>query len=151
MQRNVPSLAAFTFRTPFSKRSFQMLKSSLSAAALSLVCLTAAAAPAAAWETLGSRSVGFIADKDVISARGDGKFRQIRLCVARNDIEMRDLDVKFGNGGNQDVTVRSRIKAGSCTRAIDLKGERRNISTVSMAYASRPNFKGQAVVTLYGR
>lgn len=128
-----------------------MFQTKLATAFIALACLTAAAAPAAAWENLGSRSVGFISDKDVISARGEGKFRQIRLCVSRNDIEMRDLDVTFGNGGNQDVTVRSIIKAGSCTRAIDLKGERRNIRTVSMVYASRPNFKGEATVTLFGR
>jgi hypothetical protein len=128
-----------------------MIKRTALAAALCFAGFSAAAAPAFAWENLGSRSVGFGVDRDSISARGEGKFRQIRLCVARNDIQMRDLDVVFGNGGNQDVSVRSVIRQGSCTRAIDLKGEKRNIRSVNMVYASRPSFKGEAVVTLYGR
>jgi len=127
-----------------------MMTARLIAATAALFCVSAAA-PAFAWEKLGSRSVGFVADTDTISGRGEGKFKQIRLCVAKNAIQMRDLDVKFGNGGNQDVQVRANFRPGSCTRAIDLKGEKRNIQSVTMKYASRPNFKGQAEVTLYAR
>jgi len=126
-----------------------MMTPRLIAATAALLCVSAA--PAFAWEKLGTRSVGFIADTDTISGRGQGKFKQIRLCVSKNEIEMRDLDVKFGNGGNQDVQVRSNFKPGTCTRAIDLNGERRNIQSVTMKYASRPSFKGQAEITLYAR
>lgn len=112
--------------------------------------LAAGSAPAQAWEYLGSRTVGFAVDRDAISARGEGAFRRIRLCVEGNAIEMFDLDVVFGNGGRQDVQVRDIIRPGTCTRAIDLRGRARNIRRVVMVYRSIPNFRGQAVVNLYG-
>jgi hypothetical protein len=37
--------------------------------------------------------------------------------------------VRFANGGHQDVSVRERINPGQCTRAIDLNGDDRNITS----------------------
>jgi hypothetical protein len=45
-----------------------------------------------------------------------------------------DVDVRFRNGGRQDVSVRQRINPGQCTRAIDLRGDDRDIATISMLY-----------------
>jgi hypothetical protein len=121
-----------------------------------LSCVLAAAtlfAPVAhAAELLGCRSVGFINDRDTIGVgRADGRFRAIQLRVTGNDINMRDLKVVYGNGSVDDLAVRSDIRAGGETRWIDLKGERRAIRAINMTYASRPNFRGQANVCVYGR
>jgi hypothetical protein len=48
---------------------------------------------------------------------------------------MRDFDVRFENGRHQDVRVRQRIAAGTCTRNIDLAGNRRDIETVRLIYS----------------
>lgn len=98
---------------------------------------TMLAAPAAAqgggWVTIGTKRVGSGYDRDTINVMGNDRFRQIKLCTDR-PIRMMDLNVVFANGGRQDVNVRSHFKAGSCTRAIDLKGERRNIAQIEMTY-----------------
>ena len=59
---------------------------------------------------------------------------RIKLCVYRNPVHFLDVDVRFANGGHQDVSIRRRINPGQCTRDIDLAGDDRNIASVSMLY-----------------
>ena len=112
-------------------------------------------APAAAqarWEQLGCQKVGFTTDKDVVRVgRGEGRFNAIRLRVAGNKVHMMDLKVVYANGAPDDIQVRSEIKAGGQTRAIDLKGGDRFIKRVELVYKSKLNFKGQATIELWGR
>lgn len=121
-------------------------------AAAMVASMAATASTAQAAELLGCRSVGFINDRDVIPVgRRDGRFRAIKLRVSGNDIELRDLDVVYGNGANDDLQVRSLIRAGGETRWIDLRGGNRFIRQINLTYASRPNFRGQAEVCAFGR
>ena len=98
--------------------------------------LALAAVPAAAqgsWRTIGFKTVSG-RDSDSIQLRGDRRDRQIRLCAFEAPIRMRDLDVRFENGSKQDVQVRNRINPGTCTRNIDLAGDRRNIRSIHLNY-----------------
>jgi hypothetical protein len=104
------------------------------------------------WALLGTQKVGFHVDRDVVRAgRQDGRFRAIKLRVRGNDIEMLDLKVVYGNGDVQDFPVRQFIRQGGETRAIDLKGNTRFIREVQLVYKSRPSFKGQATVEVWGQ
>lgn len=111
-----------------------------------------AARPAPAWVLLGTRTVNFRIDRDVIRVgRAKGRFRRIRLVVRQNAVNFLDLKVVFGNGQIQDVRIRRVIPAGGRTRVIDLAGGRRFIRAVRMVYRSNPNFRGRAVVQVWGR
>lgn len=104
------------------------------------------------WELLGTQKVGFLTDKDVIKVgRKDGDFSKIKIAVKGNDVEFKDVDVVYGNGEKDDIKIRNRIKAGGETRAIDLKGGDRFIKRVEFVYKSKPSFKGQATVELWGK
>jgi hypothetical protein len=59
---------------------------------------------------------------------------------------MDDLKVIYANGEPDDIPVRSEIRAGGQTRALDLRGECRAIKEIEMKYHSQANFKGQATV-----
>ena len=72
------------------------------------------------------------------------------LCVYNQPVRMYDLDVRFHNGGVQDVSVRNVIGAGQCTRAIDLNGQRRDIQSVSLAYRALGFGRG-ALVRVFAR
>ncbi len=136
-----------------------MLKTSLIAALAGVMTLTMAVGDAEArkggkrnWELLGTSKVGFLADKDVIQVgRKDGDFSKIKLRVKGNDVEFMDVNVVYGNGAKDDIRVRNRIRAGGETRAIDLKGGDRFIKRVEFVYKSKPSFKGQATVELWGK
>lgn len=111
-------------------------------------------APAAPvhWQTLGERIVGLGADRDVIPVTAaEGRFKSIKLFVDRSGIEILDLKVHFGNGGVEDVSVRSFIPAGGETRVIDLKGEARVIQKIELWYRTRGAQRGRALVRVLGK
>lgn len=126
------------------------LKSTITAALLSLCMVSPAlAAPPSgpysdssrgfhrsAWELIGTREVSFRTERDFIPVRGYDRHRQIMICVYRQPVRVFDLDVRFSNGGHQDVNIRHVIGEGQCTRAIDLHGRHRDIRAIAMTYKS---------------
>lgn len=109
------------------------LKASFVAVVLALAAC-ATPEPASAWTQIGVRDVRDRTERDTIVVEGPRQFERIRLCVYRRPVHFLDVDVRFANGGHQDVSVRQRINPGECTRAIDLNGDDRNIAAVSMLY-----------------
>lgn len=103
------------------------------------------------WTQLGARQVAHQGDRDVIAARGRDRYQAIRICVSRRAVAFHDVDVHFRNGGSQDVRVRRLIKPGTCTRAIDLKGKKRDISRVVLRYKTAQNRGPQGVVSVLAR
>ena len=92
----------------------------------------AAVAPAPAqqwrWNERGWRTIGYARvdgrDSDTIYAPGVSRQREIRLCALNAPLRLRDFDVRFANGGRQDIN----------TRAVDLRGNRRDIQSVRLRY-----------------
>lgn len=112
----------------------------------------AAAGPAEKWTKLGQRQVGFGVDRDVIPVGiAEGLFKRIRLEVEGNEIELRSLTVRFGNGEKEELTVREKIRDGGQTRAIDLPGALRVIKEIELVYSTegRPR-DGRATVKAFG-
>lgn len=104
------------------------------AAAATLV----AAAPADAqrynnWRTIAFEQVNG-RDNDSIRVPGTARYRQMRVCVFGGPIEMRDVDVRFRNGGHQDIGTRHLMKAGTCTRNLDLRGAARDVTEIRLKY-----------------
>lgn len=99
-----------------------------------LALAACAATPAVAWDMIGAREVRDRTERDTFVLPGARRFDRIKLCVYRNPVHFHDLDIRFRNGGHQDVSIRRRINPGECTRDIDLAGDDRNITAVSMVY-----------------
>jgi hypothetical protein len=124
------------------------LKALVLGAALALAATTG---PAFAWDQIGVRDVRDRTDRDTIHLNGHRQFDRIKLCVARNPVHFLDLDVRFENGGHQDVAVRYRVNPGQCTRAIDLTGDDRDIAYITMLYEETSWRRGaHATVRVYG-
>jgi hypothetical protein len=116
-----------------------------------LVALSTAfgASPAFAWDQVAERVVTDRLDVDVIFLPGARKFSRVKVCVADNPVHFYDFDIFFRNGGHQDVSVRSRINPGECTRNIDLKGGMRNIDRIKFKYEETSWFIGRATVRVF--
>ena len=117
------------------------MKRTMIIAATAAVATIAASAPAEAqrWHGNSWRTVGYTQvngrDADTIRLPGTARYRQMRVCVFNGPIQLRDLDVRYRNGGRQDVGVRQFMRAGSCTRNVDLAGNRRDVTAVRIKYA----------------
>jgi hypothetical protein len=105
----------------------------------------------AKWELVGQRTVSQRLERDTIPVVGRDRHQQIMLCVYNTPVRLQDFDVRFANGGKQDVAVRNVIGAGQCTRAIDLKGQKRDIKSITLAYKAMGFFKRGALVKIFAR
>lgn len=103
------------------------------------------------WKLLGSQQVGFGVDKDIIRVGGgEGSFKELVLVVHKNDIYLHKMTVVFGNGERQEMRIEDTLRDGERTRGLDLQGRARVIRHIELIYKSRPSFKGQAIVEVYG-
>lgn len=99
----------------------------------------------------GAKYVGFGIDRDVIRVgRQLGKFRKLRLRVLDNDIYLNKLTVIYYNGRSQDIAVDTKIERNKKTQWFDLSGNERFIDSVELSYRSKPGFRGQARVEVFG-
>ncbi len=113
--------------------------------------LNPAAAWAAKWVLLGTRSVRLSNDLDIMPVTFlAGSFTHLQLRVHGNAITMNELRVRFSNGEWATLPVRTHIRDGGQTRAIPLPGLRRFISVIELRYRSAPNAKGRATVDVWG-
>lgn len=131
-----------------------MLRRTFLAGAAAAVAGSYAAVPAQAaiWVQLGTRRVNGLVDFDLINVGASrGFFDKIKLGVRGNDLLIYDLDIRYGNGANDDVPVRLIIPQGGFTRNIDLVANGRFIRSVRFSYGKLPNGNGPTYVDLYGR
>lgn len=96
------------------------MKKLVLAASVAALVATPAVAQNWNWRTIAFKTVSGGVDNDRINVRGNTRFRELRLCVFNAPLRMRDFDVRFENNQRQDVRVRDTIRAGTCTRNIDL-------------------------------
>ncbi|MGO9309039.1 MAG: hypothetical protein ACLQDL_08460 [Spirochaetia bacterium] len=101
---------------------------------------------------LGERTVDFHADHDVIPV-GDyqGWFKDIGFWVERNNIEIFNLEVTYGDGQKQRLETRFVFDARNRSRLIHLEGEKRRIQSISFTFRTVGNwFGGKARVVVFG-
>jgi hypothetical protein len=107
-------------------------------AAASLTATVPADAQQWRWDERGWRTIGYTRvdgrDKDTIRLPGQTRQTAVRLCSMNAPLRLRDFDIRFDNGRKQDVDTRAVLPAGRCTRAIDLRGNRRDIASVRLRY-----------------
>jgi hypothetical protein len=107
------------------------------------------------WVLLGEKSVGFRVDRDVININQSEdwyrtrRFRSLQFQAGRNDVHMMSIRLVYLNGFGEDFRVDRLIRQGE-SLPIDLRGERSYIQRIEMVYRSRPDFRGEAVIRVYG-
>lgn len=112
----------------------------LAAAATALAVTTTAPAAAQRYHHRGNqwRTIAYTRvngrESDTINVRGTARYRQMRLCVYGGPINMRDVDVRFRNGGHQDIGTRHLMRANTCTRTLDLRGRYRDVTQIRLRY-----------------
>jgi hypothetical protein len=110
------------------------------------------AAPAGEWVLLGSERVGFRPDRDVIVVgRDEGRFERIMLKVTGNDVHVGDVKVVYGNGQEEHLNVRARIRDGESSGAFHVSGHHRVIDRVELLYQSVQHHRRPATVEVYGQ
>ena len=102
------------------------------------------------WEYLGEAHVDGSQDHDSIKVgRSAGTYGAIQLRINGGAINFERVIVRYGNGSQEEIAIRSRIPDGGQTRVINLPGERRIIQSLDLWYG-RDKWGGRPKVSLYG-
>lgn len=102
------------------------------------------------WTVIAEQRVGKGGDVDTVQVNNPRKFQSVRICVYGRAVHLNSFSVQFRNGGRQSLDVRSNFRPGTCSRAVDLKGEKRHIDWVMLNYHRRPG-DGAPVVRIQAR
>jgi hypothetical protein len=98
----------------------------------------------------GVQDVGFLVDRDTIRVGAEiGKFDRIRLRVLKNEIFITDLKAIFADGSTETLLSDVKIPADRKTDWIPLD-HKGFIKEIQLVYRSKPDFKGQARVEVFG-
>ncbi len=103
------------------------------------------------WIHLGTRKVDYKVDRDHIPITlTEGRFSALKFTVVDGDINLRKCVITFGDESKQTVTLRKRIKEGSSSRKINLRGAKRIIKHVEFVYDMKGIKGKKAKLKLYG-
>jgi len=130
------------------------MKKLIAIAAVGILCSLAAFAQELPKDAvmLGERAVDFHADHDVIPVGAyDGSFRDLVFRVERNDIEMFNVVVTYGNGQREKFDTRLVFDEGSRSRVLHLEGGKRRIRDIAFTYRTVGSWlEGRARVVVFG-
>ena len=107
------------------------------------------------WVFLGEKTVGFRVDRDAIRINQPEdwyrtrSFRSLHIVADRNDVFFLGIELVYLNGYSERFRVDRLLRDGE-DFPIDLRGERSFIRDIVMTYRSRPDFRGEAVIRVYG-
>jgi hypothetical protein len=101
---------------------------------------------------LGERTVNFKADHNAIGVGAyEGTFRSLYFVVEKNDVELFNLVVVYGNGEREKFDTRLVFREGSRSRTLDLRGGKRIIKSIQFTYRTVGTWAdGKARVAVYG-
>ncbi len=101
---------------------------------------------------LGERTVDFHADHDVIQVGTyDGWFKNIGFWVERNNIEVFNVVVTYGDGEREKIDTRLIFNEGTRSRMIQLARKERMIKNIAFTFKTVGRwFEGRARVVVFG-
>ena len=125
----------------------------IAAAAATIVlasCMTVA--PPSDRVLLGERVVAFRGDHDVVPVgRYEGNFRSMVVVVEKNDIEIFNIVVVYGNGEREKFGTRLVFREGSRSRDLQFAGGQRKVRAMEFTYRTVGSWQdGRARVLVYG-
>lgn len=103
------------------------------------------------WQLLGERQVNGRVDKDrIVVGRYKGKLSKMTMVVYDSDLELVDLEVKFGKGPAWHPEVRHVFKEGERSRVIDFPGDERTVKFIDFKFKNLPG-GGKAKVQVWAQ
>lgn len=119
---------------------------------ISLFSFTNAHKSSKDWDFLGSRTVNFSLDKDVLEVGSkEGAFTKLMLKVNRGSLNLHKVIVSYGNGSRDEINVKHEFKKGSTSRVLDLNGKGRIVKKITFWYDTKNRSSRKATVQVYGR
>ena len=103
------------------------------------------------WHKIGSRTIDFKNDKDEITVLGADKFSSIKFKINDAPVNLKNVEVYYETGDNQNIDVNSPIGPEMESKAYDLNGSERSLKKITFDYNTLPNIKDEkAEIEVWG-
>jgi hypothetical protein len=104
------------------------------------------------WTLLGTRTVDYTLDRDVVSLKESNEyFTSLKFIVKNGTLNMHKCTVHFTNGDTQDIGFSDEVNKANDGRIMELKGNSRPIEKVTFWYDSKNNSNNKSIVELWGK
>ena len=104
------------------------------------------------WEKIGSSSVDFKLDKDVIHAGSkEGRFSILKLEVSGATLNMHKMQIEYLNGQIENISFEHKFTKRSSSEIINIDGRRRIIKNITFWYNTKKRSKKKAKITVFGK
>ena len=103
------------------------------------------------WTLLGTRTVDYTLDRDVVSITNNQIFSELKLMVKNGTLKMHKCTVHFEDGDTKDISFTDDVNKTNDGRILDLKGSNRTIEKVTFWYDTKNDSKNKSIVELWGK
>jgi hypothetical protein len=102
------------------------------------------------WTLLGSRTVDYLTDHDVINfPETKDSFTAVKFVIKNGPLTMYKCTLHFRGGDSKDISFPDNIKAND-ERVVDLKGSYMSIEKVTFWYDTKTNSDKKAILEVWG-
>lgn len=118
-----------------------------------LFAQTASSVPARVddWLLLGTHTVDYTLDRDVIALKEKRKFEALKLVVKNGTLNMHKCTVHFTDGETKDIELSDGMNKANDGIIMDLKGSNRSVEKVTFWYDTKNNSDKRSVVEVWGK
>lgn len=103
----------------------------LLAAAGAALLATPALARETAWMGIGVRPVNATTTSQTINVDGTNVPRETMFCTDDSSVLILTADFRYRNGDTQSLQLRTRVRAGDCSRVIGLRNRTAELASVT--------------------
>ena len=103
------------------------------------------------WDKLGTKTVDFGLDRDVVTASNQKTYNALKIKVNNGKVNIHKVTVHFANGETQDVKLPKELTKDNDGKLIDLKGNQRVIEKITFWYDTENDNKDKAVIEVWAR
>jgi len=104
------------------------------------------------WTLLGTRTVDYSLDRDVINFKESGEyFQTLKFIVKNGTLNMHKCTVHFADGDSKVIELSEEMNRTNDGRILDMRGSNRKIEKVTFWYDSKNDSKDKSIVELWGK
>lgn len=120
--------------------------------ALFFVGVSASAQNKLTWDQLGTHTVDYTLDRDVVSLKNTQEaYTAVKIKVTGGVVNVHKATIHFANGDKQDANLPEVVSASSDGKVIDLVGNKRVIEKITFWYDTKNSSKDKAVIEVWGK
>jgi len=106
----------------------------------------------AGWKLLGTRTVDYTIDRDVINLdESNEAITALKFTVKNGTLNMHKCTVHFADGDTKDIAFSEEVNKTNDGRVMDLKGSNRKIEKVTFWYDTKNSSDKKSIVEVWGK